>query len=100
MSRLVYLPEARLEVLEAVTYYHDCCPEGLAAEFYRELNRAEEQILMQPEFWRPVGERHRRKLLNRFPYGLVYHPLGDGVLEVVALTHLSRKPGYWHGRSR
>ena len=100
MSRLVYLPEARLEVLEAVTYYHDCCTEGLAIEFYRELARAEEEILMQPEFWRPVGEHHRRKLLNRFPYGLVYHPLGDGVLEVVALTHLSRKPGYWHGRSR
>jgi len=30
--RLVYLSEARIEVLEAVTYYHSC-QEGLAADF-------------------------------------------------------------------
>ena len=48
---LAYLPEARLEVLAAVTHYD--CGDGensLAADFYDELKKAEQDILEMPEF--------------------------------------------------
>lgn len=96
--RLVYLPEARLEVLEAVTYYHSC-QEGLAADFYRQLQKAEREIIQWPELWKQVGGRYRRRNLDRFPYAIIYHPLPDDVLEVVAVIHQMRKPGYWEERN-
>ena len=95
--KLVYLLEARIELLDAVSYYHSCAP-GLAADFSRELERAENDLLSQPEAWKLVGGGYRRKLLRRYPYGLVYHQLGEDLLEVVAVTHLTRRPEYWKDR--
>jgi hypothetical protein len=53
--RLVYLSEAQLEVLEAVTYYHSC-QEGLAADFYRQLQKAERNTA---EILPPLAVRSR-----------------------------------------
>lgn len=97
MIRLVYLPEARLEVLEAVTYYHSC-QDGLAVDFYRQFQKAEREVIEWPEFWKPVGDGYRRKNLERFPYAIIYHLLPEGVVEVVAVIHQMRKPGYWQER--
>ena len=39
-----------------------------------------------------------RKLpLSKFPYTLVYR-VHDDLIEVIALSHQNRKPGYWQGR--
>lgn len=97
--RLVYLTEARLEVLEAVTYYHSC-QKGLAADFYRQLQKAEREIIEWPEFWNPVREGYRRKNLERFPYAIIFHQLPEDVVEVVAVIHQKRKPGYWEERKK
>jgi toxin ParE1/3/4 len=39
----------------------------------------------------------KRHLLSRFPYQLVIRELPDRV-QVVAVAHLRRKPGYWKKR--
>jgi hypothetical protein len=36
-------------------------------------------------------------LLRRFPFGLVYR-LGVEEVQVVAVAHLHRRPGYWKSR--
>lgn len=95
--KLVYLPEARDDVLDAVSYYHEC-EEGLAAAFYRQLKLAEVEILENPELWRPMGNGYRRKLLNRFRYGIIYRSMPDEVIEVVAVMHQSREPNTWRQR--
>lgn len=95
---LVYLPEAQEDVLEAVAYYHKC-EEGLAAKFYHQLKVAENEILENPELWRPLGGGFRRKLLNRFSYGVVYHRIDQDTLEVVAVMHHRREPNTWKGRA-
>ncbi len=95
--RLVYLPEAREDVLEAVRYYHSC-ETGLAAEFYQEFERAERDIKDWPEFWGRAGGGCRRRLIDRFPYGIIYRPLGDDTWQVVAVNHQSEEPGRWRNR--
>lgn len=94
---LFYLPEAREDVLAAVSYYYKC-EEGLAAKFYDQLKRAENEIIENPEFWRPMGEGFRRKLLNRFRHGIIYHLLPDDTIEVVAVVHQSSRPNAWKER--
>ena len=96
--RLVYLPEAREDVLDVVTYYSQLDDKGLASKFYYQLKLAENEILENPELWRPMGDGYRRKLLNRFRYGIIYHPVDVDILEVVAVIHQSREPDTWKKR--
>ena len=44
------------------------------------------------------GAAYRRKLLQQFPYGLVYHQPEPDWVEVVAVMHLHREPDYWRHR--
>ncbi len=96
---LVYLEEARHELLDSVAYY-DACADGLGRRFFNEVQAGEEAILRWPEAWGQVGGGFRRKLLDRFPYGLVYHVPANDVVEVVAVMHLHREPGYWRQRMK
>ena len=62
-----------------------------------ELDRAVELISENPMRW-PIhlhGTRHF--LLRRFPFGVVYRELGE-TLQIVAVAHGRRRPGYWKGR--
>jgi plasmid stabilization system protein ParE len=96
--KLVYLEEARFELLSAIAWYEEC-REGLGERFAREIETAETDIIQHPELWGNVGSGCRRKLLPRFPYGLIYHFPEAGVVEVVAVMHLHRQPGYWTKRN-
>ncbi len=91
-----HLLEAELEILDAVTFYKDRAGD-IAADFYAEFKKAREEIAAFPEFWKPVGGGYRRKLLERYPYGIIYRIEGGGIL-IVALAHTSRQPEYWRSR--
>lgn len=97
--RLTYTYEAQIEFAEAVSYYKSCHL-GLSREFYHRIKAAEEDIINHPEAWHSLGGFWRRKLLKQFPYGLIYHQPESDWIEVVAVMHLHREPGYWHGRQR
>jgi len=90
-------PDARAELNEAVDYYDGCQP-GLGSEFAREVYVAIQNILIYPEAWTPLSRNTRRCLVHRFPYGVIYQISGGGIL-VVAIMQLSRRPGYWKGRT-
>ena len=92
--RLTYTHEARLELVDATTYYGGC-RKGLGREFYQRIVAAEEDILDHPQAWRSLGGPYRRKLLKQFPYGLIYHEPEPGWIEIVAVMHLHREPDYW-----
>ncbi len=91
-----HLLEAEREILEAVEFYHERVG-GLAAEFYAEFCRARAEIEAFPELWGNVSGGYRRKLLKRFPYGVIYRIEDEQVL-IVAVAHLSRHPDYWRNR--
>jgi hypothetical protein len=39
----------------------------------------------------------RQRVLERFPFVIVYRVVGD-TLQIEAVAHTSREPGYWIGR--
>ena len=71
--------------------------ETASGRFQRELDRAIERISEQPETGSPYLSNTRRVLLRRFPFFIVYRVRG-GVLEIVAVAHARRRPGYWRAR--
>jgi len=79
-----------------VTFYKERAGD-IAAAFFAEFTKAREEIVAFPEFWKPVGGGYRRKLLERYPFGIIYRVEGGEIL-IVALAHTSRQPEYWRGR--
>jgi plasmid stabilization system protein ParE len=94
--KIEFLPAAAAEVEDAVEWYNAQKP-GLGERFRGEVSKAVDRILLFPQGWAKTSRRSRRCQLRRFPYGVIYQVREDMIL-VLALMHLHRKPGYWHGR--
>lgn len=71
--------------------------ETASAGFRRELDRAVDLICERPEAGSPYFTSTRRFLLRRFPFFVVYRVRGDNV-QIVAVAHARRRPGYWRAR--
>lgn len=56
-----------------------------------------ERISSRPEAGGVYAESFRRALLHSFPFFLVYRIL-PARIEVVAVAHARRRPGYWRER--
>jgi toxin ParE1/3/4 len=74
---------------------------GLGLDFIRMVDRAIAQIESVPRSGSPVpgvaDAAIRRILVRRFPYHVVYIELSDRV-QVLAVAHQRRRPGYWIDR--
>jgi toxin ParE1/3/4 len=89
-------PEAVAEAQAAAQWYRE--RSDLAADaFLAELDRAVERIAENPEMYPTYARGTRRYFLQRFPFYLVYREV-VGKLEIVAIAHGRRKPGYWKKR--
>ncbi|MGB2622823.1 MAG: type II toxin-antitoxin system RelE/ParE family toxin [Candidatus Acidiferrum sp.] len=71
--------------------------EQAAARFASEINRAIDLIAKSPERWPAGGHGTRRFLLERFPFLIIYREL-PSVIQVLAVAHGRRRPGYWKER--
>ena len=86
--------EAAVEYDAAFDWYR-AHSQDAALKFDFEVERAIAQIVHSPQRW-PLGLHGTRKfLLSRFPFILYYRERGIGEIQVVAVAHTSRMPGYW-----
>jgi toxin ParE1/3/4 len=89
-------PEAIAEARAAREWYESRSA-AAAAAFMAELDGAIERIEEAPRTWPPYVGDTRRYLLRRFPFFVVFREVADGV-QIVAVAHARRQPGYWIGR--
>ena len=68
-----------------------------ADAFTAELERAVAAVARLPTAWPPFEAGTRRFLLRRFPYAVIYRVREQGI-QVVAVMHQRRRPGYWNRR--
>jgi hypothetical protein len=66
-------------------------------QFIETVENAVKDAEIFPRRWPMYLRRTRRRLIGRFPYGLVYQETQFGIL-IVAVMHLHRHPRYWVGR--
>jgi plasmid stabilization system protein ParE len=69
-----------------------------ALSFDAEVDRALKHIIQAPRRWAAGSYGTRRFLLRQFPFILVYRERASGSIQVVAVAHTSRRPGYWKRR--
>ena len=93
-----FLPEADQEFREAVRYYEEEAP-GVGMSFIAEVYRAVSFIVQNPYAAGAVGSGIRRKVLDHFPYNILYS-VGPELIVIIADAHQKRRPRYWQGRTK
>ena len=96
-NKEVEFHEAASEEFEAAFDWYLERSVGAAARFASELSHAISSIAEAPQRW-PAGVQGTRKfLLRRFPFAVVYREL-PSTIQVLAIAHGHRRPGYWKDR--
>jgi plasmid stabilization system protein ParE len=90
-------PEARTEFLESIRYYEAQRP-GLGQRFLGPIRETIRRIQDRPSMYRVVSETRRQCRVPRFPFGIIYRTENHRI-EIIAVMHPHRKPGYWRDRS-
>jgi len=96
MTPSLFLPEAEQEMLEAALYYQNQAP-GLGSDYLSAVERAIQSIEESPYTWPILEGEFRRRLVRRFPFGVLYR-IEPEIIIIVAVAHLRKKPGYWKKR--
>lgn len=93
-------PAATEELDEAAEWYDAQLP-GLSLELFDAVDEAIALIVEHPVAWQRdsvvAGREIRRFVMRRFPFAIVYYAVDD-IIQVVAVAHGKRRPGYWRGR--
>ncbi len=97
MIGLRFRPAASADVDDAYVWY-ESQERGLGERFLGELGSTLEAIAENPRRFPVMLRNTRRALVRRFPYGVFFRVLDDGVL-VVACFHASRDPQRWGERT-
>jgi len=88
--------EAREEIDTAFDWYYRRSPEAAYA-FLAEIIASLAQIASHPQLYPSFTKNTHRRILERFPYSVIFQEREDDIL-VVALAHAKRRPNYWTHR--
>ena len=63
------------------------------------VDRIVERIRVQPGRYPEYDSEFREAGMTDYPYSVIYRVLPSGDVQVIAVAHASREPGYWRGRA-
>ncbi len=98
MIEIVFHPGASAEYRHELRYYASKSRRA-AERFDLALARTLNLISQNPARFGHYDDTHREAILPRYPFSVIYRPLPDGNIQVVAIAHASREPGYWEDRT-
>ena len=85
------------ELLHSARWYF--AQSQIASEnFLHEIDRCVLRISESPETFPKYFYGTRRVLMKTFPYSIVFR-IKPETIEIIALAHAKRRPGYWKRRS-
>ena len=98
MIKVHVVPEAEQEISEAMRWYETKRP-GLGVSFLTVLDETFERMADHPRsypLWKE-SRPYRKAPTPRFPF-TVFFTVGKDIVQVVAVAHQKRRPGYWTDR--
>ena len=93
----VWHEEAELEYAEAAVFY-ELQVDDLGERFTTHLEAALLKVRHSPLSHRTFEGECRKVRMERFPYAIVFRVVADDQVEIIALAHFKRRPGYWKRR--
>lgn len=96
MKPIRFHRDAESEMIEAAEYY-ESRQSDLGKRFLESVRSLINQIRINPRIFKTLLKNIRLAKTSIFPYGIIYREKDD-YLEIIAVMHLKRKPGYWKNR--
>ena len=96
MAKLEFHPAAQAEYEDALRWYFARSPVA-ARRFEADPEQTLDFISNSFEACPMYDQTHRYRTLRRFPYSLVFST-SEPAIQIIAVVHASRRPGYWHGQ--
>ncbi len=96
MYVIEYHPLAAEELIEVAQFY-ESRQGGLGERFLNTVEKTVKNLRTDPLMWKADGSGRRKYRIWKFPYHLIYRIKGSCVY-ILAVAHMSRKPGYWESR--
>lgn len=96
MKEIIHDPEAECDLVGGVRFY-ESREAGLGARFLRELDETIMKIARDPEAFAFYERPLRSCKVPDFPCRVIYADEMEFIL-IVAVSHLSRQPGWWRYR--
>ena len=96
MKPVKFFSEAEMEMRESSKYY-ESQQNDLGKRFLNSIENAIKHIQINPKIFQKVRKNIRRCQTKVFPYGIIFREQDDQI-EIIAIIHLKRKPGYWKNR--
>jgi len=90
-------PEAESDLREAATYYRERAGTALAQAILTEFEHSIHLLLEYPLLGALWLHGKRRLVMKHFPYAVIYTVVAQEI-QVLAVAHQSRRPGYWRKR--
>ncbi len=98
MIEIVFLDPALTELRRAAQWY-DQREAGVGQEFLHAVDQGLDHLLHDPSARPIIQEGIHRQFVDRFPFDLLYR-VRPTRIEIVAVAHHSRRPGYWQRRTQ
>ena len=95
----VVLHEAAEEEFEDAQLWHLSHSRRSAERFMKSVRRVAEEALSNPTRYPLYDAEFREAGMTDYPYSVVYRTLPSGDVQVIAIAHASRAPGYWRDRA-
>lgn len=93
---IVFHPDVDSELNEAVEFYEQC-GSNLGEKFINDTYSTLDMIAFSPESFPKRRLGTRSKLLNEFPFQVIYRVKSNTVF-VYSISHTHRKPYHWKDR--
>lgn len=88
-------PDAESELGDAAVHYAEQAGRAVAEAFLVEFERIRDLLIENPQRGPWVEHGLRIYHFDRFPYSVVYESDAQGALQIFAIAHQRRGPGYW-----
>ncbi|MBI4996895.1 MAG: type II toxin-antitoxin system RelE/ParE family toxin [Rhodocyclales bacterium] len=95
--KLVIEQAALAELQAAAAFYSEKASAELGLALVAEFERGANLLLANPLIGTPFRGTSRRYVLRRFPYSIIYRATANEI-QIVAVAHHRRRPGYWTKR--
>ena len=96
MRRLVIIPEAQSEMLQAAAFYGSQ-QKLLRSRFLAAVQDAFTRVQINPILYPLLTADVRRCLTRTFPFGVLFKVVDDTII-IVSIMHLRRDPEQWKQR--
>ena len=96
MKTVKFHPDAESEMIDAARFYEDKQPQ-LGKRFLQAVSQTAEKISWNPSIYRKIENSISWSRVAAYPFAIVFREK-ENHIEVLAVMHIRRQPGYWKTR--